>query len=124
MFGNKDKVKEVTISTNDDYVIWNVDVTNVARDTTLYVEQGSFGVYIVNGVLRSTNTPGRWVINSKEDEKKGNRIQLIGVNSNKTYDIFCGIGGSTVNSLAASGGYAVRSSSNSSGGTISIGTST
>ncbi len=93
MFGNKDKIKELTISTNDDYVIWNVDVSNVARDATLYVEQGAMGVYIVNGVLRSTNTPGRWVINSKEDEKKGNKIQLIGVNSNRTYDIFCGIGG-------------------------------
>ena len=92
MFG-KDKIKEVTISTNDEYVIWNVDVTNVARDATLYVEQGALGIYIVNGSTRSINPAGRWVINAKADEKLGNRIQLVGANADKTYEIFCGIGG-------------------------------
>lgn len=93
MFGKQDKIKEVTISTNDDYVIWNVDVSNVARDATLYVEQGALGIYIVNGATRSINNAGRWVINAKADEKAGNRIQLVGANADRAYDIFCGIGG-------------------------------
>lgn len=93
MFGKSDKIKEVTISTNDEYVIWNVDVTNVARDAILYVEQGALGIYIVNGATRSVNNAGRWVINAKADDKAGNRIQLIGANADRSYEIFCGIGG-------------------------------
>lgn len=93
MFGKHDKVKEVTISTNDEYVIWNVDVSDVARDATLHVEQGALGIYIVNGATRSVNNAGRWVINSKADEKLGNRIQLVGANADRTYEILCGIGG-------------------------------
>lgn len=93
MFGKSDKVKEVTVSTNGEYIIWNVDVSNVAKDATLYVEQGALGIYIVNGSTRSVNNAGRWVINSKEDVKLGNKIQLVGANADKTYEILCGIGG-------------------------------
>lgn len=93
LFGKKDKVNSVTVSPNEDYVIWNVDVSNVARDTVLNVSQGCVAIYIVNGGLKSTNPAGRWVINSKEEEKSKCKIQLLGVNADKTYDILCGVGG-------------------------------
>ena len=90
MFFNNDKIKEVTISPNNKYVIWSEDLENVARDAKLTVSAGCVGLYIVNGVLKSVNTPGRWVINSR-DEKSSN-LQLIGVNSDKVFEIFCGVG--------------------------------
>ena len=92
MFG-KEKVRHITISTSDKYVMWNIDLSSAVRDTTLEVAPGCLGIYIVNGGLKSVNTPGRWLVKTKEEEKFGYSLQLIGVNADKTYDIPCGVGG-------------------------------
>ena len=88
----KEKIKNITIAPSNEYVIWNVDLENIVRDTTLTVSAGCVGLYIVDGVLKSVNTPGRWVIKSKDEEKKKSALQLIGVNSDKVFEIFCGVG--------------------------------
>ena len=88
----KEKIKNVVVSFNNKYVIWAEDIDNIVRDTTLNVEAGCIALYIVNGVLKSINTPGRWVIKTKEEEKSNSRLQLICVNTDKTFDILCGAG--------------------------------
>ncbi len=89
---NNDKIKEVVIAPNSQYVIWSENLDNVARDAKLTVSAGCVGLYIVNGVLKSVNTPGRWVIKSRDEEKSKSNLQLIGVNSDKVFEIFCGVG--------------------------------
>ncbi|MDE6666908.1 MAG: zinc-ribbon domain-containing protein [Clostridia bacterium] len=93
MFGKSEKLRNIIISASDKYVMWNIDLTSAVRDTTLEVAPGCLGIYIVNGGLKSVNTPGRWIVKSKEEEKFGYSLQLIGVNADKTYDIPCGVGG-------------------------------
>ena len=78
----KEKIKNVVVSSNETYVIWSENIDEIARDTTLNVEAGCIALYIVNGVLKSINTPGRWLIKSKEEEKskpslKDNYIDLL-----------------------------------------------
>ena len=86
------KVKNVTIRVNNEYVIWNEDIENIVRDTTLIVEPGCVGVYIVDGMLKSINPAGKWLLKSKEEDKKKSSLQLIGVNTDKTFEIRCGAG--------------------------------
>lgn len=92
MLFKNDKIKEVTIAPNNRYVIWAEDLENVAKEANLTVSAGCVGLYIVNGVLKSVNTPGRWIIKTKEEEKNKSNLQLIGVNSDKVFEIFCGVG--------------------------------
>lgn len=92
MFG-KEKVKNITVSPNDGYIMWNVDIGNIARDAVLDVQTGCAALYIVNGSLKSYNTSGRWLINGKDEIKIGGKLQLIGVNSDRIYTILCGAGG-------------------------------
>ncbi|MBQ8358156.1 MAG: SPFH domain-containing protein [Clostridia bacterium] len=84
--------KEVTVSRNDQYVMWRVDISDVAYNATLNVETGLMGMYIVNGQLRSMNPAGRSMINPKSEKKEGNKQELIGVSMDKTFDIPCGGG--------------------------------
>ena len=86
------KVKSITISPSDKYVIWEEKLEDLAKDCTLIVNPGCEGLYIVNGALRSNNPPGRWLINSREDVRENSQIKLIGVNSDKVFDVFCGVG--------------------------------
>lgn len=88
----KEKVKNIIVTPSKDYVIWSADLENIVRETTLNVQPGCIALYIVNGVLKSINTPGRWVIKSKEEEKNQSVLQLICVNTDKTFDICCGVG--------------------------------
>lgn len=88
----KEKVKNIVVSSNKNYVIWSENLENIVRDTTLIVDSGCVALYIVNGVLKSINTPGRWVIKSKEEDKSNSNLQLICVNTDKTFDICCGVG--------------------------------
>jgi membrane protease subunit (stomatin/prohibitin family) len=87
------KVKSVTIKVNNDYVIWNENIEDIVRDATLIVEPGCVGIYIVDGMLKSVNPAGKWLLKSKEEDKKKASLQLIGVNTEKTFDIRCGTGG-------------------------------
>ena len=87
------KVKSVTIKVNDKYVIWNENIDDIVRDATLIVEPGCVGIYIVDGMLKSVNPAGKWLLKSKEEDKKKSALQLIGVNTEKTFDIRCGTGG-------------------------------
>lgn len=93
MIFGKEKVKSITVTANDQYVVWDIDVSNVARDAILDVSQGCIAIYVVNGVLKSNNPAGRWVINGKEEQKYNSKLQLIGVNADRTFDVLCGVGG-------------------------------
>ena len=88
----RERIRNITIAPSNEYVIWDVNLENIVRDTELTVGAGCVGIYIVNGVLKSVNTPGRWVINSKDEERSRSSLQLIGVNSDKVFEIFCGVG--------------------------------
>ena len=88
----KDKIKNLSIAPSSEYVIWSEDLGNIARDTTLIVGAGCVGLYLVNGVLKSINTPGRWLIKSRAEEKEKSALQLICVNTDKTFEVCCGVG--------------------------------
>ena len=70
------KVKSVTIKVNNDYVIWNENIEDIVRDATLIVEPGCVGIYIVDGMLKSVNPAGKWLLKSKEEDKKKSALQL------------------------------------------------
>ena len=86
------KVKNVTRKVNDKYVIWNEDLTDIVRDCTLIVEPGCVGIYIVDGMMKSVNPAGKWLLKSKEEDKNKSTLQLIGVNTDKAFEIRCGAG--------------------------------
>ena len=86
------KVKNVTIKVNDKYVIWNEDLTDIVRDCTLIVEPGCVGIYIVDGMMKNVNPAGKWLLKSKEEDKNNSALQLIGVNTDKAFEIRCGAG--------------------------------
>ena len=88
----KEKVRSINISINNDYVIWPVDLEGVVKDAELTVNTGCIGLYIVDGVLKSINVPGRSIINSRDEVKARSSIQLIAINTEKTFDILCGVG--------------------------------
>lgn len=91
--GKDDKVKNVAINVNDKYVMWEVDISNVAYDAELVVEAGCRGIYLVNGKKDVIFMPGRRRINAKEDKKDGNAYRLIGVCADKNFVVRIGIGG-------------------------------
>lgn len=88
----KEKIKNLTIAPRTDYVIWAEDLTNIVRDTTVIVSAGCVALYLVNGVLKSINIPGRSVIKSKAEEKDHSQLDLICVNTDKTFELCCGVG--------------------------------
>ena len=92
MFNFGNKIKSVSIGPSTEYIIWEQNIEEIGRDCTLNVGSGCVGIYIVDGVLKSVNTPGRWVIKSKDEDKAGAKLQLIGVNTDKVFEIFCGVG--------------------------------
>ena len=73
--------------------ILEVNLDNIVRDTLLTVGEGCSALYLVNGSLQSINTSGTWRINTKEEEKSKAQLRLIGVNSDKLYEIMFGVGG-------------------------------
>ena len=92
--GKDDKVKNVAINVNDKYVMWEVDISNVAYDAELMIEEGCRGIYLVNGhISGGMLMPGRRRINAKEDRKEGNAYRLIGVCAEKNFVVRIGIGG-------------------------------
>jgi len=94
LFGKKkDTIKNVVVKPSTEYVIWNIDISNIERETILDVETGCSAIYLVNGNIKANNMPGRWVIKSKDEDKRGDNLKLIGVNTDKTFDILCGVGG-------------------------------
>jgi hypothetical protein len=93
MIMKNEKVSEIIVQPNKDYVIWPADLTNIVKETTLIVESGCVAMYFVNGMLRSQNPPGRWVINAKDDYRSNSRLQLICANTDMTFTIYCGVGG-------------------------------
>lgn len=92
MFNFMDKVKSINISPSDKYIIWEESTEKLAKNCELNVSPGCVGLYIVNGVLKSVNTPGRWVINSGDEKRDKSNLTLIAVNSDKIFEIFCGTG--------------------------------
>ena len=88
----KEKVRNIVVTPNQDYAIWSPNLENIVRDTTLNVEAGCVALYLVNGMLKSINPPGRWVIKSKDEDKSQSKLQLICANTDKTFDICCGVG--------------------------------
>lgn len=91
MWDNKNK--NVSVTPSNQYVIWNIDISEIAYDATLNVEPGCLGIYIVNGQLRSNNPSGRWLINPKKEKRANNQQKLLGVTADKTFIIHCGVGG-------------------------------
>lgn len=89
----KEKIKDILVAPNSDYVVWAEDLSNIVRDTTLMVSSGCVALYIVNGVLKSINIPGRSLIKSKAEEKDNSKLDLICVNVDKVFEINCGVSG-------------------------------
>ena len=89
----KEKVKNINLTLNPDYIMWEVNLENIVRDTLLSVGEGCVALYLVNGNLQSVNTAGTWRINTKEEEKSKAKLRLIGVNSDKLYELMFGVGG-------------------------------
>ena len=88
----KEKIKNITVAPGTEYVIWAEDLTNIVRETVVTVSAGCVALYLVNGVLKSVNIPGRSLIKSKAEEKDHSKLELIGVNTDKTFEICCGVG--------------------------------
>lgn len=88
----QEKIKTLTVAPRADYVVWEEDLENIVRDTTLIVSAGCVALYIVNGMLKSVNIPGRFLIKSKAEDKDNSKLQLICVNTDRTFDICCGVG--------------------------------
>ncbi|MBR2337161.1 MAG: SPFH domain-containing protein [Clostridia bacterium] len=88
----KEKIRNLTVAPREDYVIWTEDLTNIVRETTLTVSAGCVALYLVNGVIKSINIPGRALIKSKAEDKSNSKLELICVNTDKTFEICCGVG--------------------------------
>ncbi|MBQ8429642.1 MAG: zinc-ribbon domain-containing protein [Clostridia bacterium] len=88
----KEKIKNLTVAPRTDYVIWSEDLTKIERETTLTVSAGCVALYLVNGVLKSVNIPGRSLIKSKAEDKDHSKLDLICVNTDKVFEICCGVG--------------------------------
>ena len=86
------KVKSVTISVNDKYIIWEENIEKIVKNTELVVEAGCVGIYVVDGVLKNVCPAGKWLLKSKDEEKKKCALRLIGVNMDKIFEIRCGAG--------------------------------
>lgn len=89
----KEKIKNIMVAPNADYVVWAEDLSNIVRDTTLMVSSGCVALYIVNGVLKSINIPGRSLIKSKAEEKDNSKLDLICVNVDKVFEMTCEVSG-------------------------------
>lgn len=94
LFGGNKQEKSVSINVNDKYVMWEVDISNVAYDAEVMIEEGCRGIYLVNGhVSGGLLMPGRKRINAKEDRRDKNAYRLIGVCAEKNFVVKIGIGG-------------------------------
>jgi len=90
-FGGK-KIKSLTINVNDKYIIWEENIEKIARNAELVVSAGCVGIYVVDGVLKNVCPAGKWLLKSKDEEKKKCALRLIGVNMEKVFEIRCGAG--------------------------------
>lgn len=87
------KTKQITISIDPVYCIRSIPLDNVAYNTTVIVETGCVGIYVVNGRKSPTFRPGTaYMINDKKDRDIRSMV-LIGANVNKEFEVCSGIGG-------------------------------
>jgi len=86
------KIDSIIVSPNEKYVVWDVDLTDIERDTKLTVSSGCIAYYLVNGALKSQNTMGQWKIKSKEEDKQNANLRLVAANMEKMFEVYCGVG--------------------------------
>lgn len=85
-------ITEITVSTHPEYCVWKIATENLAFDAVVNVGPGCQAVLIKNGRLAGSST-GRFVINPKSERKENNKIELLGVNLENTFEVLCGVGG-------------------------------
>lgn len=93
LFGGNKQEKSVAINVNDKYVMWEVDISNVAYNAEVTIEAGCRAIYLVNGKKEAILMPGRRRINAKEDKRDKNTLRLIGVCAEKNFVVRIGVGG-------------------------------
>lgn len=90
---SSNKIKQITISIDPVHCIRSIPLDNIARNTTVTVETGCVGIYIVNGRKSPTFRPGStYMINDKKDRDIHSMV-LIGANVNKEFEVCSGVGG-------------------------------
>ncbi len=88
------KKQTITISIDNEHCIRSIPVEGIGYDTTVIVETGCVGIYVVNGRPRQPILePGRYLINDKRERGLISSFALIGANVNKEFEILCGVGG-------------------------------
>ena len=92
LFGNKQE-KSVAVNVNDKYVMWEIDISNIAYNAEVTIEAGCRAIYLVNGKKEAILMPGRRRINAKEDKRDKNTLRLIGVCAEKNFVVRIGVGG-------------------------------
>lgn len=83
----KHKVKEISVNHNDDYCLWEIDLSNIDYDCTVNVDSGCAALYIVNGRLCGTAYQQRFMINERDKRRENNNIKLIGVNLDSAWEL-------------------------------------
>ena len=91
LFTKKDS--SVAINVNDKYVMWEVDISDIAYNTEVTIEAGCRAIYLVNGKKEAILMPGRRRINAREDRRDKNSLRLIGVCAEKNFVVRIGVGG-------------------------------
>ena len=87
------KTKQITISIDPVHCIRSIPLDDIAYNTTVIVETGCVGIYVVNGRKNSTFRPGTaYMINDKKDRDIRSMV-LIGANVNKEFEVCSGVGG-------------------------------
>ncbi len=76
------KNKVINIETNNDYIMWEVDTTDLGYDCILNVPIGVQGIYCENGAVMATFREGQYFnINPKKNKKSNVKIKIIATNS-------------------------------------------
>jgi membrane protease subunit (stomatin/prohibitin family) len=89
----REKIKKIDVKLNPNFIMWEVNLDNIVKETSLSVGEGCCAIYLVNGNLHSVSPAGNYIINTKEEYKNGASLRLIGVNSDKLYELMFGVGG-------------------------------
>lgn len=88
------KNKSILVSPSNTYGIWNVPVSDIAVNTEVIIDTGCLVSYAVNGQFRNTYEAGnKIVINEKWEHKSITKLALVAANSEKVFEICCGVGG-------------------------------
>lgn len=86
----KNKAKEILVNHNDDYCIWEIDLSNIDYDCTVNVGPSCAAVYVVNGRPCGVGYQQRFLINERSSRRENNIIRLIGVNLDSDCTIYWG----------------------------------